>query len=73
MMNAYDQLEVEQYERNRAAQELETLCKSHDWFYDFSDDSGVYNRGFNERQKITSLVEELGELGKEIYQTYRLR
>jgi hypothetical protein len=73
MMDAYDQIEVEQYERNRAAQELETLCKSHDWFYDYSDDRGVYNRGFNQQQKINLLVQELGELGKEIYQTYCLR
>ena len=45
--------------------ELETLLKSHDWFYAFSDDHGVWRRGVNQWNAIReyeSLTDRYQEL-----------
>ena len=42
-----------------------------DWWYDYSDDHGVWTRG-NEREKeLGRLAESLGESGKEMYSKFR--
>ena len=51
-------------------EQLETLLKNHDWYFDFSDDHSIYKRGRGESIKIKSLVDKLGEKGKELYNTY---
>lgn len=40
-------------------EELENLLKSHDWFYDYSDDSRVWRRGESERMRIEQLMKKL--------------
>ena len=49
---------------------LESLLDSHDWYHDFSDDHSIYKRGREERHQIMQLVRELGDKGKELYNTY---
>jgi len=50
--------------------ELESLLDSHDWYFDFSDDHSIYKRGREESIKIKSLVDKLGDKGKELYNIY---
>jgi len=37
------------------------LLKSHDWFFDFSDDHSVWQRGLAERERLRSIALTLGE------------
>ena len=50
--------------------ELETLLKSHDWFYFYSDDSRSYRKGDEEHSKIKRLVDFIGKDGKKLYKSY---
>ena len=50
--------------------ELETLLKSHDWFYFYSDDSRSYRKGDEEHSKIRRLVDFIGKDGKKLYKSY---
>ena len=46
------------------------LC-GFDWWYDYSDDHGVWTRG-NEREKeLSRMAESLGESGKEMFSKFR--
>ena len=40
---------------------FETLLKSHDWTFDFSDDHSVWQRGLAERERLRSIALTLGE------------
>ena len=40
-------------------QEYKDRLKRHDWFYDYSDDHGVYTRGSNSIMKIYELAKEI--------------
>ena len=50
--------------------ELETLLKSHDWLYFYSDDSRSYRKGDEEHSKIRRLVDFIGKDGKKLYKSY---
>ena len=50
--------------------ELETLLKSHDWFYFYSDDSRSYRKGDEEHSKIRRLVDFIGKDGMKLYKSY---
>jgi len=43
---------------------LESQLKSHDWFYEYSDDSRYYNSGLREFTHIWNTIEKLQELGE---------
>jgi|TARA_B100002019_G_scaffold293224_1_gene319469 hypothetical protein len=34
------------------------LLQVHDWYYDYSDDSGVWNKGYAERKAMNRLQEK---------------
>jgi hypothetical protein len=50
--------------------ELETLLKSFDWFYFYSDDSRSYRKGDEEQSKIRRLVDFIGKDGMKLYKSY---
>ena len=43
---------------------LESQLKSHDWFYEYSDDSRYYNSGLREFTQIWRTIEQLQEIGE---------
>jgi len=43
---------------------LESQLKSHDWFYEYSDDSRYYNSGLREFTQIWQTIEKLQEIGE---------
>ncbi len=43
---------------------LESKLKSHDWFYEYSDDSAYYNSGLLEFQEIWRFIEQLQAIGE---------
>lgn len=54
---------------------LESLLKTHDWFYMMSDDNRKYNIGSSQQQEIRAIVKTLtgmgeGEKAKELYNKY---
>jgi hypothetical protein len=50
--------------------ELIDLLKTHDWYYSWSDDHSVYQKGEKVQQRINSLVKSLGAEGKALYNKY---
>lgn len=46
-------------------------CRSHDWFYYFSDDHRVYKAGQEATRKLEEKRDELGSVGERLYQAYR--
>jgi len=43
---------------------LENQLKSHDWYYDYSDDYSVWNKGKDKETEIRSLISQLKKEGK---------
>jgi len=43
---------------------LESQLKSHDWFYEYSDDNRYYNSGLREFTQIWQTIEKLQEIGE---------
>ena len=57
---------------------LKKQLESHDWFYEYSDDSRYYNSGLLEFQEIWKTIEQLQEIGENefdvaiaMYKAYR--
>ena len=44
-------------------QTLEKLLQNHDWFYQYSDDYGVYEQGQNAWKTISKVMEALDDAG----------
>ena len=44
---------------NNKLQTLEKLLKNHDWFYQYSDDYSVYERGDRESNTINEVINAL--------------
>ena len=44
-------------------QTLEELLKGHDWFYQYSDDSSVYEQGKSAWHTITEVISALKDAG----------
>jgi hypothetical protein len=51
-------------------QQLENLLKQHDWYYAWSDDSRVFKAGNAVQNQINSLIDQLGQEGKDLYNKY---
>ena len=45
-------------------EELESKLKSHDWFYEYSDDNRYYNSGLKEFTDIWNVIEQLQAIGE---------
>ena len=45
--------------------EFERALKNHDWYYDYSDDGGVWRRGMEENDKIRRMRARLIEQGQQ--------
>ena len=43
---------------------LESQLKSHDWFYEYSDDSRYYNSGLRDFTQIWQTIEQLQAIGE---------
>ena len=43
---------------------LESQLKSHDWFYEYSDDNRYYNAGLQEFTEIWQVIEKLQAIGE---------
>ena len=48
--------------RFKLLETLEEQLKSHDWFYEYSDDHRYYNSGLKERDEIWRTIEEIQEI-----------
>ena len=52
---------------------LERMLKNHDWYYAMSDDFRWYSAGETQRRRILALVEQLGDEGRRLYESYSLK
>jgi hypothetical protein len=50
--------------------EFTTLVKNHDWYYNFSDDHGVWVRGERESAKIDAALKNGTDDMKRVYNDY---
>lgn len=48
---------------NESLAMMEKLLKSHDWYFDYSDDHSVWKKGMTERSAINQEQKRLVELG----------
>lgn len=60
---------------NEMLAKLEALLKSHDWYYEYSDDHYYWSRGWKQRQEISEVMKQLRVAGldkeaKELYNKY---
>ena len=53
-------------------EELQKLLKAHDFYYVYSDDGRVYDKGKTSQEKIDVLIKEIGIKGKNMYKQYML-
>ena len=53
-------------------EELHKLLEAHDFYYVYSDDGRVYDKGKASQDKIDALIEHIGSKGKKMYQQYML-
>ena len=53
-------------------EELKRLLEAHDFYYMYSDDSKVYDKGRVSQDKIDALIEHTGSKGKKMYQQFLL-
>ena len=56
--------------KKKKMMELETLLKSHDWWWVMSDSKQSYKKGEEEQSKIRRLVDYIGKDGMKLYKTY---
>ena len=53
-------------------EELQKLLEAHDFYYVYSDDGRVYDKGKASQEKIDVLVKDIGSIGKKMYQQFLL-
>ena len=53
-------------------EELHKLLEAHDFYYVYSDDGRVYDKGKASQEKIDVLIEDIGSIGKKMYEQYML-
>ena len=53
-------------------EELHKLLEAHDFYYVYSDDGRVYDKGKASQEKIDVLVKDIGSIGKKMYEQYML-
>ena len=53
-------------------EELQRLLEAHDFYYVYSDDGRVYDKGKASQEKIDALIKEIGSEGKRLYEQFML-
>ena len=53
-------------------EELQKLLEAHDFYYVYSDDGRVYDKGKASQEKIDVLIKEIGSEGKRLYEQFML-
>ena len=53
-------------------EELQRLLEAHDFYYVYSDDGKVYDKGKASQEKIDVLIKEIGSEGKRLYEQFML-
>ena len=53
-------------------EKLQRLLEAHDFYYVYSDDGRVYDKGKASQEKIDVLIKEIGSKGKKMYYQYML-
>ena len=56
----YHRLEADKISELDGLSRLKRMIAKHDWYFDYSDDHSVWQRGVNERKAIKALAKELG-------------
>ena len=56
-------MSIDNNNMNNKLQTLEKLLQDHDWFYQYSDDYGVYERGDRESNTINEVISALRDAG----------
>lgn len=56
----YHRLEANEIEKIDGLSRLKRMLATHDWYFDYSDDHSVWQRGVDERKAIKALAKELG-------------
>ena len=54
-------------------EKLHKLLEDHDYYYVYSDDSKVYNKGRESQNKIEALIKTIGPEGKKLYKQFTSR
>ena len=53
-------------------EKLQRLLETHDFYYVYSDDGRVYDKGKASQDKIDALIEDIESIGKKMYQQFLL-
>ena len=53
-------------------EKLQRLLEAHDFYYVYSDDGRVYDKGKASQEKIDVLIKEIGSEGKKLYEQFML-
>ena len=56
-------MSIDNNNMNNKLQTLEKLLQDHDWFYQYSDDFNVYERGDRELNTINEVIKVLEDTG----------
>ena len=56
-------MSIDNNNMNNKLQTLEKLLKNHDWFYQYSDDFSIYERGDRELDAINEVINALKDAG----------
>ena len=63
-INCEDKFGSVKVNSNILLETLESQLKSHDWFYEYSDDNRYYNSGLKEFTDIWNVIEQLQAIGE---------
>ena len=53
-------------------EKIQRLLEAHYFYYVYSDDGRVYDKGKASQEKIDALIEDVGSEGKKMYQQFLL-
>ena len=59
-------------QRSMQIEKLQRLLEAHDFYYVYSDDGRVYDKGKASQEKIDVLIKEIGSEGKRLYEQFML-
>ena len=63
---------TKQEQRFMQIEKLQRLLEAHDFYYVYSDDGRVYDKGKASQEKIDVLIKEIGSEGKRLYEQFML-
>jgi len=53
-------------------EELHKILENHDFYYVYSEDGKIYDKGKASQDKIDALIEKIGSEGRKLYQQFLL-